>query len=302
MSYWIESRPEFYCQTGGMHENPWGVPREEIASMCKELPPETVAQVVFGKYVDLSGLVFTAEVLNQMFLPVKQWPRVTEERYINKDIASQSLIATAMGTNDPYRFAHGVDLARKKDYTVITVLDLSTLPATVVYWRRTNRVPWPVIYAEIGRALYLFPGEVLIDETGIGDVIKQELENRMYCPTHHVVFEATAPCPSGVHTEEQRNRIFRFNPNGYVKTAASKVALVNHLQACLGNGYDAENLERPFGLIRTPRIAVMEEEFPLYAWDDKKLETDSVMSMGLAAMQGLHEYIGDVDAGSPYGG
>ena len=97
--------------------------------------------------------------------------------------------------------------------------------------------------------------------------------------------------------------MFRFNPLGYVKTTATKVSLVNHLQACLGNGYkQGEVLQSDFGLIRCPRIAAIEEEFPQYAWDDKKLMTDTVMSMGLAAMQGLREFVGAVEAGSPYGG
>lgn len=301
--YWVDTRPSFYVQTGGMHENPYGVPLAEILTMYDELGPEMGAQVVFGKYVDLSGLVFTADVLNQMFISTDEIPRITAERYLNKDAAVQSLIAQRSGRLDPYRYAIGVDLARKKDFTVITVLDCSTLPAHVVYWRRTNRVPWPVIYAEIGRAIHLFPGEFLIDETGIGDVIKEELENRMYCPAHHVVFEASGICPSGRHEEDEKRAMFRFNPLGYIKTTQTKVALVNHLQAVLGNGYKQGEVVQPsFGLIRCPRISAIEEEFPQYAWDDKKLMTDTVMSMGLAAMQGLREYIGAVDAGSPYGG
>ena len=299
MSYWVESRPEFYVQTGGMHENPYGVPRDELLRMVEEMPPEVAAQVVFGKYVDLSGLVFTAELINQMF---DGMPRVKGERYVDEAAAQQAQIAKRIGRHDPYRYATGIDLARKKDYTVITVLDVSTLPARVVYWRRTNRVPWDTIYAEIGRSQHLFRGEFLIDETGVGDVVKEALESRMYCPTHHLAFEAAAACPRSTQSPCVEKEIFRFDPTGYIMSAGSKVQLINNLQRCLGEGYDSNDPTAPFGLIRSPRLPALEEEFPAYAWDDKKLDTDSVMSMALAAWQGLEQRVEAAEVGSPYGG
>jgi hypothetical protein len=290
-----------YVQTGAMHENPHGVPHDEIRRMIEELPPEMAAQVCFGKYVDLSGLVFTAELVNQMF--DRSLPRVRGERFLDEKLARQN-IEWQQGNGRPEwnRFATGIDLARKKDYTVITVLDTMILPARVVYWRRTNRVPWDTIYAEIGLAQFLFPGEFLIDETGIGDVVKEALENRMYCPTHNITFEASGSCPGGNGRACNEEITFRLTPNGYIKTTASKVQLVNHLQACMSHGYDPDRPGEPFGLIRSPVIQAMEDEFPQYAWDDKKLQTDTVMSLGLAAWQGLEQRVEDPIFGSPYGG
>lgn len=269
--------------------------------MLQQMPPEISAQVVFGKYVEHSGLVFSAEIVTNLF--DYQLPRVLEETYLDREAAMQSSIARSSGRFNPYQYAIGVDTARKKDYTVITVLDTVSKPARVVYFRRTNRVPWPSIYAEIGRAQFLFPGELLVDATGQGgDVVLEALESTCYCPIHHTAFDAAQRCPKrsqGAACDPKL--IFRLNPEGFIFSAGSKVQLVNHLQQCMGRGYDPENPAKPFGAIKSPPIKALEDELVEYAWDDKKLQTDCVFSLALAAWQGLEQEVGDVSVGSPFG-
>ena len=65
-SRWIKPRSEFYVQTGGMNENPFGVPKDEIVRMLIEQPAEISAQVVFGKYVQSSGKVFRSEAIENL--------------------------------------------------------------------------------------------------------------------------------------------------------------------------------------------------------------------------------------------
>lgn len=285
--YWGAPRPEFYVRGGSMFENPAGVPADEIWRFIENNPPEVVAQVIFGRFVEGSGFVFTAELVNQLFDHSQE--RILGETFFDEERWRQGVLDQRKSFN-PNRYACGVDLARKKDHTVITVLDTVHRPARVVYWRRTNRVPWPSIYAEIGRAaLHLFPGTCLIDSTGAGDVIKDELEERTYCIRHHRVHSIEATCPNpGCSPRDWRTFVGVID--GFPFSTGSKVNLVNHLQACLGHGYDPNgDPDQSFGIIRCPPIHALEDEMAAYAWDDKKLATDCVFSLALAAYAGLDD-------------
>ena len=56
-----------------------------------------------------------------------------------------------------------------------------------------------------------------------------------------------------------------------------------------------------FGYVRMPPIVTVEEELAFYAWDDKGLDTDTVMSLALAAWQGLEDVPQSALLGSVYG-
>lgn len=293
-------RPEYAVMTGSMLDNPYGVPREEVMRLIRENPPEVVAQVVFGKFVEASGLVFTAELINELF--DRSMPKVMGDQWIDADRTRQARLDQDVKF-DRYRFYIGVDLARKKDYTVIFVCDLRTRPHRIIYYKRINRVPWPSIYAEIARACWLYRGhELLIDGTGSGgDVVLEALQSLLYCPHHHVTFDATATCPQRSRTDKCQERPIRLNPQPYIKTAATKQQLVNHLQKVMGADYDAARPDKPFGLLRCPPIHQLQEELTEYAWDDKKLMTDCVMALGLTA-QGVQGVVDPVSFGSVHGG
>ena len=54
-------------------------------------------------------------------------------------------------------------------------------------------------------------------------------------------------------------------------------------------------------LAAIPPIAQLEEELSFYAWEDKKLQTDCVFSLALAAWAGLEDARPDPYNGSPAG-
>jgi hypothetical protein len=299
----VPDRPEFYIQTGSMFENPYGVPHEEIVSMILELPAEVAAQVVFGKYVESSGLVFSAELI-QMLLD-RSLGRITGDNWFNPDALRHARAMTHAQKRNV--FATGVDLARLNDYTVMFTLDLRHRPADVVAYRRLNRVPWESIYREVGRTVAAWGPSVLMDSTGMaGDVIMEALEDRHYCAVHdRTLLRADGFCTNGSGEPLGGCKDDLMFPlscvDGYYFTKNSKQALVEHLRNALAVGY-LYGSDQPFGWVRSPPIVSLEEELSFYAWDDKQLDTDTVMSLALACWQGLELTVGDSHFGSPYGG
>jgi hypothetical protein len=307
----VPDRPEFYIQTGSMFENPYGVPHDEIVSMILELPAEVAAQVVFGKYVESSGLVFSAELIQMMLdrdgvhYHGQQTHRVTGDNWFDTQAMGQAkLIGHAQKRN---LFATEIDLARLNDYTVIFTLDLRHMPARVVGYRRLNRVPWETIYREIGRTVALWGPSVLMDSTGMaGDVIQDALEDRHYCTIHdRTLLRQDGFCTNGTGDALGGCRADMMLPlscvDGFYFTKSGKQALIEHLRNALSVGY-LYGSDEPFGWVRCPPIVSLEEELSFYAWDDKQLDTDTVMSLALACWQGLELSVGDSHFGSPYGG
>jgi hypothetical protein len=296
-------RPEYYVQTGSMFENPYGVPHEEIVSMLLELPSEVAAQVVFGKYVESSGLVFTSELIEMAVND--DAGRVTGDRWHDADVVAECKAMPFEGKRN--RFHTGIDYARQTDYTVISVLDTRARPAQLVYYRRLNRVPWESIYREVGRALAIFGPSALADSTGMaGDVIMDAIESRRYCPVHDQTFLVADGICIDRHTG-QRNRdcgdsvhISLGSVDGYPFSQGTKRELLEHFRNVLGVGY-VSGSDLDFGWLRMPRIVQAVEEMSFYTWLDKGLETDVLMSIALACWQGLEDAPAPAVIGSMYG-
>lgn len=302
------SRPEYYVQTGSMFDNPHGVKPHEIMRYIVENPPEIVAQVVFGKYVESSGLVFSGELIKKMFDTTQDVVRANQ--WIDKDAARQARMEFEhRGGRWGHRYHTGVDFARQTDYTVITTLDCAVRPARLVYWKRLNRVPWEAIYAEVGLAAHLWGRDILCDGTGPGgDTAMDALWSRRYCPEHHQCNLGGTRC-----TNPKTSEVYGCNPRSYISlafaddydfgggTGLRKRELVEHLRAVLSVGYDPVDASKDFGWLRLPPIPQLEEELAFYTWDDKRLMTDCLFSLALAAWSGLEDAPRGSIVGSVYG-
>lgn len=79
--------------------------------------------------------------------------------------------------NPRHRYQMGVDLAKHQDYTVITVFDL--MEFRVVETERFNQIDWNLQKARI-EAVYhrYFKPTIVMDSTGVGDPIFDDLVNR----------------------------------------------------------------------------------------------------------------------------
>lgn len=276
------------------------MPHDEIVQYILENPAEVVAQVVFGKYVESSGLVFSGELI-QMAID-RSLQRVTSDSWV--DGAARDYARNVFGKFGPgyrdhnTRWFTGVDFARQTDYTVISTIDTSTYPARLVYFKRLNRVPWETIYTEVGRAREMFGPNILVDSTGMaGDVIIDALDGRMYCPIHHRSLMGQDRCPEGTCDREW---YLSIPVDAFSFQTASKKQLLEHLRDKMGQGY-LMGSGKPFGALRIPPIVQLEEELSFYAWDDKRLETDCLMSLALAVMHGMDDVVGDVLVGSTVG-
>ena len=160
----------------------------------------------------------------------------------------------------------------------------------------------------MGRAVALFGPNVLADSTGPGgDAALDNLEGRIYCPLHHRANLVGTRCRNSAGAAKECNAedyIALSCVEGFQFTGPSKKDLVDHVRVLLGIGYDSTYtgaVEYVFGWLRSPPIVQLEEEMSFYAWDDKRLVTDCLFSLALAAWMGLEERVGDAISGSIFG-
>lgn len=85
------------------------------------------------------------------------------------------------GILEPPAFGHeyvmGVDLAKVNDFTVITVVDISTRPVKVVSFERFNQIDWTLQKEKIRYTAQQYNNaRVYMDSTGLGDPIVVDLQ------------------------------------------------------------------------------------------------------------------------------
>lgn len=141
--------PEWMAIRMPTWENPH-VPIESIEQAKRNLPADVFRQEYAAEFIDDSAGVF------------------------------RGVSACIKGTTfEPYNpqtsYVLGVDLARIRDFTVLTVMD--RYRRHVVYQERFNQISWEVQYHKIIQIARQYNALVCIDSTGIGDPIVQTLGN-----------------------------------------------------------------------------------------------------------------------------
>ena len=142
-----------YVQNGDSRENPH-ISKEYLKRKLKTLSPSKIEQNIKGLFID---------DVNQ----------VIKEEYI------RNAMNLSTGLSEPirgHRYCHGWDLARKRTFTVGITLDITQKPYQVVALERFQR-DWKDVYAAIRRRHKEYGGEVIIDSTGLGDVVLSELSD-----------------------------------------------------------------------------------------------------------------------------
>ena len=77
-----------------------------------------------------------------------------------------------------HQYSTGIDLARVEDFTVLTTLDSKGIQ---VYHERFNQISWERQIAAIKAVLSRYPGQAVMDSTGVGDPIYEALHKAKAC-------------------------------------------------------------------------------------------------------------------------
>jgi hypothetical protein len=133
-------------------ENPF-IQFDEMEQVWKTTPERVFRQEILAEFIDESGGVFRNV-------------RAAVDRHRTQ---SAPLERGA-------RYVIGVDLARAQDWTVICVLQI--LPngkAKQVYFERFNQISWERQEKAILAAHKAYPGQIILDSTGVGDPIFERI-------------------------------------------------------------------------------------------------------------------------------
>lgn len=134
------------------------------------LSPQRRAQNIEGQFVDLGNEVLREEDIQRaLALWVGPWP-FTGERAGSAG-ASPSQNCPVHG----HHYVHGWDLARKRTWTVGVTLDITDRPFQLVAFERFQHRSWPAVITAIRQRHAQYGGRVIIDATGLGDVVLSEL-------------------------------------------------------------------------------------------------------------------------------
>lgn len=132
--------------------NPYIKPGE-IAAMKRELPERRFAQEVEAVFLEDGGGVF---------------------RRVAASIRATPQDEPQAG----HQYVMGVDLARRMDYTVLSVIDMTTREQ--VWIDRFNQIDWSLQVGRITVAAQRFGVvQVLVDQTGVGDPIVEQLRREL---------------------------------------------------------------------------------------------------------------------------
>lgn len=218
-----------YVQKGDSRENPH-ISHEYLQSKLRTLSSQRIAQNISGEFVDDP---------NQVVL----------EKYISLATSSSTgLSAPIRG----HRYCHGWDLARKRTYTAGVTLDITEKPYQVVAFERFQR-EWRDVYLAIRKRKKEYGGDVLIDSTGLGDVVLSELN-------------------------DIRAQGFNFGQRG----GKAKSELIANLQQAHALGHIAyPYIEQPDD---QGEVWTLQGELRSFYWDSNQ-DCDAVMALALALWQ-----------------
>ncbi len=143
-----------YFQQGPTFENP-NVSRNYLDRKVRSLSESRVRQNIYGEFVDSADEII-AENLIQRALAASTGPQSAQQGRM---------------------YCHGWDLARKVTHTVGVTLDVTETPWQVVCIERFQAPDWQTVLERIRARHRRYGGRVLVDSTGLGDVVLSQLSD-----------------------------------------------------------------------------------------------------------------------------
>lgn len=255
---------DHYCQRGVTFDNPEpNISHEAVRHQMQRMSPEQIKQNIYGEFAESSNIFDSVSVQNAYRDMDYMHLMGRDGMEPNSDWSPSDIEKVGYGLNRHrdklLRYVMGVDLARKRDQTCIVVLrvpEFPTQPAQVVYFQLLPKSSWQTQYEKI-KAVHLRYNlaPVLVDSTGVGDVVLEAIQKEPYC----------------------------VDASGYnFAGGREKENIVLNLQQALQSGR-----------IQFPFIRELVDQLIYYSWDDKNLQTDAVFGLALAWQHALDHGMDD---------
>lgn len=249
----------YYARKGSTYENIY-LPDEDILMLEEEYKddPTALKQVLYGEFISAGGTVFRAEAVRRAIWNHISWP-------------------------EPYRegrlYLTAWDFARRKDHTVGVTVDISEKPYRVVNYIRVPKADaeWSYIYMLVKEEAARYKvRQVVIDKSGMGGDIIEDTLSKMGLPIEGIDFGGMAGTKkinivqSLVDALDELVYIDRHDEDR-----------IRELSAYLDSGELQNSKFAIRGIVKFPPIDQLVRELCFYSWDDKKLQTDSVMALAM---------------------
>lgn len=140
-----------YVQFGDSRDNPY-LAEKAIKARLNNLPADRVEQNIAGRFIDNDRTVFSTEDI---------------------DLALRD--KTLSAPQQDRHYISGWDLARKQTHTVGMTFDVTEKPYRLAAFDRFNNRDWGDVVSAIRRRQAEYGAKLVIDATGLGDVIVSEL-------------------------------------------------------------------------------------------------------------------------------
>jgi hypothetical protein len=221
----LEKRRSGYYQSGDSRENSH-ISRDFLNERVTYFSEARLKQNIMGQFVDAGD-----EILKGAYV----------------DAALERARSRTHKSGEGVSYITGWDLARKRTATVGITIAVENRTAHVVALTRMHDFDWRVVMQKICDQKLEFPGRLVIDATGLGDVIVQQLD--------------------------------QFNPQAVIFTPQRKSELLTNVE--LFHARDAISYDR-WELPDGPgRVWSLEDELRSARWDDNN-ECDALMALALA--------------------
>ncbi len=222
----INDRRLGYYQSGDSRENRF-ISRDYLDERVRYFTEARLKQNIMGQFVDAGGEILKGEYI---------------------DHALERFTLMAKPPEDESRaYITGWDLARKRTATVGITVEFRDGVVRVVALERFKQFDWTIVIEKIKERQRLYPGRLVIDATGLGDVVVEQLAE--------------------------------YNPEPVVFTPARKAELLTNVELFHARGAVAySRWELPDG---PGKIWAFEDELRQARWDDNN-ECDALMALALA--------------------
>jgi hypothetical protein len=223
----IEGKRGGYLQSGDSRENRY-ISSRALRQRTETFDDRRLRQNIMGRFVDCGQEILRGE-------------------YVDAALEARAKYRHLFESTRHRKFISGWDLARKQTATVGITVEFTGTRARVLRLERFRRFDWNVVIEKIKQRQEAFPGQLVIDATGLGDVVVQQLAD--------------------------------YHPTPVIFTGKSKAELLTNLEAFHARGLIAyDRWEMPDG---PGRVWSLEDELRRARWDENR-DCDALMALALA--------------------